>query len=30
LSAAMLLEHFGLLEEAKKIYDGVEIAGYGW
>jgi 3-isopropylmalate dehydrogenase len=29
LSAAMLLEHFGL-DEAKKIYDGVEIAiGYG-
>jgi 3-isopropylmalate dehydrogenase len=25
LSAAMLLEHFGL-HEAKKIYDGVEIA----
>lgn len=30
LSAAMLLEHFGLHEEAKKIYEGVEIAiGYG-
>lgn len=30
LSAAMLLEHFGLNEEAKKIYDGVEVAlGYG-
>lgn len=30
LSAGMLLEHFGLLDEAKKIYEGVEIAiGYG-
>jgi 3-isopropylmalate dehydrogenase len=30
LSAAMLLEHFGLHEESKKIYEGVEIAiGYG-
>jgi 3-isopropylmalate dehydrogenase len=30
LSAAMLLEHFGLHEEAKKINEGVEIAiGYG-
>jgi 3-isopropylmalate dehydrogenase len=29
LSAAMLLEYFGL-DEAKKIYDGVEVAiGYG-
>ena len=26
LSAAMLLEHFGLIEEAKKIYEGVEKA----
>jgi 3-isopropylmalate dehydrogenase len=30
LSAAMLLEYFGLHDEAKKIYDGVEVAiGYG-
>ena len=26
LSAAMLLEHFGLNEEAKKVYEGVEKA----
>jgi 3-isopropylmalate dehydrogenase len=30
MSAAMLLEYFGLHDEAKKIYDGVEVAiGYG-